>query len=145
MARIKIDFPDHILFSTTLRVRITDINYGGHLGNDSVLSLVHEARLRFLNSFGYTEMDIEEKSLIMTDAVVVYKSEGFYGDLLNVEIAVAEFSEIGFDIFYRIVNDQTKKAVATVKTGMLFFDYHARKPVKVPPEFLKKTSGQKTG
>ncbi len=143
MARIKIDFPDRPVFTTELPVRITDINYGGHLGNDAVLSLVHEARLRFLNNLGYSEMDIEGKSLIMSDAAIVYKSEGHYSDQLQIEIAVADFSGIGFDILYRIINAETLKIVALVKTGMVFFDYHTKKPVTVPLVFKEKTTTEK--
>ncbi len=143
MARIKIDFPDRPVFTTELPVRITDINYGGHLGNDAVLSLVHEARLRFLNNLGYSEMDIEGKSLIMSDAAIVYKSEGHYSDQLQIEIAVSDFSGIGFDILYRIINAETLKIVALVKTGMVFFDYQTKKPVTVPPVFKEKTTTEK--
>ena len=48
MSRIKLALPDRWTFSTELPVRISDINYGGHLGNDAVLALAQEARVRFL-------------------------------------------------------------------------------------------------
>ena len=51
MARIKLDLPERFPFSTELRVRITDVNYGGHMGNDSLLGLLHEARVRFLEHY----------------------------------------------------------------------------------------------
>ncbi|MCU0364969.1 MAG: hypothetical protein MUE93_04775 [Ignavibacteriaceae bacterium] len=40
MPRIKIETPDKFIFSTEIPIRITDINYGGHLGNDSLLSII---------------------------------------------------------------------------------------------------------
>jgi len=46
MARIKIEIPDKFIYKTEIPIRITDINYGGHLGNDSLLSIIHEARVR---------------------------------------------------------------------------------------------------
>ncbi|NDG84238.1 MAG: thioesterase, partial [Proteobacteria bacterium] len=58
MPRIKIDLPERFAFSTELSLRITDINYGGHLGNDAVLGLVHEARVRFLKHHGFSETEI---------------------------------------------------------------------------------------
>ncbi len=82
MARIKIELPEKFLFRTEIPVRITDINYGGHLGNDSLLSIIHEARLRFLNHLGYSESNVEEVGIIMIDSAIQYKSEGFYGDEL---------------------------------------------------------------
>jgi len=53
--RIKLELPEIMVFSTEIPVRITDINYGGHLGNDSILSIVQEARVRFLNKYNYSE------------------------------------------------------------------------------------------
>ena len=47
MARVKLTLPDACHFHTEVAVRIGDINYGGHLGNDAVLSLAHEARLQY--------------------------------------------------------------------------------------------------
>ncbi len=135
MARVKLDVPEEFSFSTELHVRINDINYGGHLGNDSVLSFVHEARVRFLKSYGYSEADIEGVGIIMTDAVVVYKSEGFYGDRLLVEVAVRDFTKTGCDFLFRLTNKETKKEVARAKTGIVFFDYTSRKVAAVPQRF----------
>ena len=58
MARIKLDLPGRFPFSTELRVRITDVNYGGHMGNDALLGLLHEARVQFLAHYGLSELDI---------------------------------------------------------------------------------------
>ncbi|MCH5718100.1 acyl-CoA thioesterase [Niabella hibiscisoli] len=60
MARIKVPLPPHFTFSTSIAIRITDVNYGGHVGNDAILSIIHEARLQFLKALGYSEMNIEE-------------------------------------------------------------------------------------
>jgi acyl-CoA thioesterase FadM len=104
MARIKIDLPDKFDFSTDIRVYINSINYGGHLGNDSLLSLIHEARIRFLNHHGFSESDIDSVGIIMVDTVILYKSEGFYGDVLTFEVAVSDIGKVGCDFFYRITN-----------------------------------------
>lgn len=137
MARVKLETPDKFIFSTRIKVRIDDINYGGHLSNDKVLSIVHEARLRFLNSLGFSELDLAGVSIIMADVAAIYKSEGFQGDELEIEIAVKDFTTMGFDIFYKILNLTTGKDLALVKTGIVCFDYKARKVQKVPKAFLK--------
>ena len=135
MSRVKIDLPAKFKFSTVIEVRISDINYGGHLGNDAVLSLIHEARLRFLKEYGFTETDIDGVGLIMVDAVIVYKSEGFYSDVLNIDVTVGDLSRTGCDIIYKISNKLTDKEVTRAKTGIVFFDYEARKVVPVPKKF----------
>jgi acyl-CoA thioesterase FadM len=135
MGRILLDLPEQFPFSTDIPVRITDINYGGHLGNDKVLSVLHEARVRFLKSFGYTELDIDGRSIIMLDSIIVYKAEAFYGDVLKVEVAVRNMNNVGCDILYRVTNAQTAREIAHAKTGIAFFDYAKRKVVEMPERF----------
>lgn len=135
MARVKLDLPDTFEFSTDIQVRIGDINYGGHLGNDAVLSLIHEARIRFLRKHGFTETNIDGVGLIMTDTVIVYKSEGFYGDTLAIGVTVADFTRTGCDFLYKIENRKKGHEVARAKTGIVFFDYKTRKVMPVPEKF----------
>lgn len=138
MARIKLDMPDNYLFSTELNVRIGDINYGGHMGNDAVLSMVHEARLRFLKHYHYTEFDVENAGIIMTDSAIVYKAESFHGDRIQVDVAVADFNKYGCDLYYLLSNKDTAVEIAHAKTGIVFFDYDERKVVPVPEGFRNK-------
>ena len=135
MARIKLPLPKTFPFQTEIPIRIGDINYGGHLGNDSVLTIVHEARMRFLQSMGYSEANIEGHSILMTDAVVVYRSEGFYGDILTVDVAVADMTAIGCDIIYRLINAASGKEVARAKTGIIFADPATKKIAAIPEGF----------
>jgi len=138
MSRIKIELPGKFIFQTEIPIRITDINYGGHLGNDSLLSIIHEARLRLLNHIGYSESNVEGIGIIMIDAGIQYKSEGFYGDELLIEVAVTDFTSIGCDFVYRLSNKNSEKEIALAKTGIVFIDYEKRKTVPVPLEFKKK-------
>lgn len=132
MARVKIDLPDKFIFSTNIEVRIGDVNYGGHVGNDSLLSIVHDARLKFLKHFGYTELELDGVSMIMADAALIYKGEAFYGEMLKIEISATDFHKYGFDLIYKITNEKTGKDVCIVKTGMLCFNYETRKIALLP-------------
>lgn len=136
MARIELNLPEKFSFSTDVRVRISDINYGNHLGNDALLSLVHEARLQFLQSRGFSEMDIDGCGLILTDAVIVYKSQGFHRDLLTIFAGVGDFNKYGCDFFFKVIQKNSGKEVARAKTGIVFFDYTRQKMVPVPVVFL---------
>ncbi len=135
MARIKLAVPENFDFSTDIRVRIGDINYGNHLGNDAILSLIHEARLRFLNRYGFSEMDVDGVGVIMADCVIVYKSEGFHGDLLTIEVTTQDFTRSGCDFVYRLTHKGTGKEVARAKTGIVFYDYVKKKIARVPKKF----------
>jgi len=141
MGRVKLEMPSAYSFRTELTVRITDINYGGHLGNSNVLALIHEARVRFLKSFGYSEINVEGYGTIMLDSVVIYKTQSFAGELLQIEVAAGDFSRIGCDIFYRITNKESGAEVALAKTGIAVFDYANQKRVSPPEALVKKLGG----
>lgn len=138
MPRIKIEMPENYSFSTEIPVRISDINYGGHLGNDAVLSMVHEARVRFLNHYHYNELDVEGLGIIMTDSAIVYKAESFYGEKIQIDVAVGDFNKYGCDFYYLITNKETAVEIAHAKTGIVFFDYEERKVSAVPEVFQSK-------
>lgn len=135
MTRIKIDLPETFIFTTEIPVRITDLNYGNHLANDAILSLLHEARVQFLANYGWTEKDVVGIRIIMADVAIRYRGEGFYGDVLVIDIAVRDFTRAGFDLVYRITEKASGHAIAEAKTGIVFFDYERRKTVSVPEVF----------
>ncbi len=130
--------PQQYSFSTEVEVRIGDINYGGHLGNDALLSLIHEARMRYFAALGYTELSLAGVGTIMADSAIVYKSEAFFGDKLRIEMAAGDLTRVGFDLFYKIVLIDSLKLVAEAKTGIICFDYQLRKVVQIPEEVRAK-------
>jgi YbgC/YbaW family acyl-CoA thioester hydrolase len=144
MERIKITMPDAFLFSTIISIRITDLNYGGHVGNDSFLSLVHEAREQFLRHLGYTELNVEGAGLIMADSAIEYKTELSYGDTIKISVAASGFDRLGFDLHYllEVKSEDGWLIAGKVKTGMLCFDYAQKKKVSVPAKAIEKLMGK---
>ncbi len=140
MARVKINLPATFPFECSIPVRITDINYGGHVGNDTILTIIHEARMQFLKSLGYTEMNFGGSGMIMADVAIEFKSELFYGDIIKTHVSASEISKIGFDLIYKLEkeNSDTNKIAAIAKTAMICYDYSTKKIVSIPEEALKK-------
>ncbi|MDQ6609445.1 MAG: thioesterase family protein [Bacteroidota bacterium] len=138
MARIKLSFPLSFSFFTLLPIRITDLNYGNHVGNDAILSLLHEARMQYLKSFGYTELQFEGIGLIMRDVAIEFKAEVFYGEVVKAYVTTDDITKVGFDIYYKLVKDDAETVVAIAKTGMVGFNYNTRKVVSVPTEAVMK-------
>jgi len=140
MARIKIGIPEKFNFNTDIPIRITDLNYGGHVGNDTVLSIIHEARVRFLQHHGFTELNMAGTGLIMSDVAIEFKNELFYGDTIKAFITVGDFSKAGFDIFYKLEKETNGKTVlvALAKTGMVCYNYSLKKIAPVPNEAIGK-------
>jgi acyl-CoA thioester hydrolase len=132
MARLTLTLPARFPFSTEIDVRVTDLNYGRHLGNDAMLSLIHEARVRFLRAHGLEELNVEGTSLIMVDVAIVYRAEAFAGDRLRFSVAAGEVSRVGCDVFYRVVRLSDDRLVAEAKTAVVFLDCATRKVVRLP-------------
>jgi len=142
MSRVKIQIPDEkAQFEISIPLRITDMNYGNHLGNDKILSLFHEARVQALAKLNCTELDIGDKvSLIMGDVMIRFRAEGFYGDITYVKIWFREFKTHSFQVYYQLINKTDERIIAEGKTGMVAFDYNARKVASIPASFVEKCS-----
>jgi acyl-CoA thioesterase FadM len=140
MPKLSLEIPAAFHFETVIPVRITDINYGGHLGNDAFLSIVHEARMQFLNGNGLSELDFAGIGLIMRDAGIEFRDELFYGEMVIVSVTATEFSKASFEIYYRLEKetDGRRKLVALAKTGMIGYDYSKKKIAALPEEAVNK-------
>lgn len=138
MPRIKIQLPDNFGFYTVIPVRITDLNYGNHVGNDSILSLIHEARVQFLAHHGLAELEFEGVSLIMSDVGIEYKAELQYGAAVKIYVAAENLLRVSFDLYYKLVNEANGIVIATAKTGMVCFDYDQKKIVALPEKAREK-------
>ena len=134
MARIKIDIPEKVIATFLIPVRIADINYGNHVGNDAFVSIIHEARMQWLKQYDYTELKIEGIGLIMSDLAIEFKSESFYGDVMEVRLGAGEISRVGFELYYRLFAKRNDENIllANAKTGMVCYDYDAKKVAAIP-------------
>ena len=142
MPRIKVALPATYLLTVALPIRITDLNYGAHLGNDALLSLLHEARVQLLQHLGQPEFDpATQQGFIMADVAIEYKGEAFYGDTLHTQLAATDVHKYGFDVVYWVKN-QDGKEIARAKTGMLCFDYTTRKLRPLPQAVVARLAPQ---
>jgi 4-hydroxybenzoyl-CoA thioesterase len=140
MARIEISLPDEFPFSTEITLYIGHINYGGHLDNALLLTVVSEARLRFFKSMGYAELNVEGVGIIVADAALQYKSEAFHGEVMVVRMAASDFGSVGCDLPWSMTEKISGREVARGKTGIVFFDYAKRKVARVPEGFRRLAS-----
>lgn len=140
MPRVKIDLPEKFL-STSIKipVRITDINYGDHVGNDSLVAIIHEARMQLLQLHGFTELDIEGVGLIMSDLFVEFKNESFYNDIIDVKIGSSNISKVSFELYYQLTALRNDKEIiiANAKTTMVCYDYELKKVAALPNKLIE--------
>ena len=118
MARLKLDFPEEqYYYSTPLTVRVTDINGANHLGNDSMISMISEARARFLYEFGVPETAADGTGIIVTDLATTYRAEAHARDQLLFEVGVMDFNKYGGDITFRVTRPRDKALIAMAKSA----------------------------
>ena len=140
MARVKIELPEKFSFETIIPIRITDLNYGNHVGNDTILSILHEARVQYLRNYDLEELDFAGVGLIMNDVAVEFKNEIFYGERIIASVTVSDISKFSFDVYYKLEKENNDKRilVALAKTGMVCYNYSAKKVAAVPKEVKDK-------
>ena len=139
MARLTLSFPDdQFCFSTQLTVRVTDINGANHLGNDSMISMISEARARFLFEFGVQETEADGTGIIVTDLATTYRAEAHARDQLLFEVGVMDFNKYGGDVIFRVTRPADGKLVAMAKQGFVFYNYKTSQVVAMPEEFRAK-------
>jgi acyl-CoA thioester hydrolase len=148
MPRIKIAIPTEAthLYRTTIPVLISHINYGNHLGSDGLISILHEARLRFIKNCGMCD----EKSLdgntglIVTSLAITHYREVLHGEYLDVDIFVANITKKTCDLIYKFTSSSNTgdNVVAMASTSLLFVDAKSRRSVAMPQNFLCAITGR---
>ena len=141
MNRVSIPFPEPAIFSHQIPVRITDLNYGNHLGHDILVSMLHEGRARFFRAHEMEEGNVDGPGVILVDLEVRYRAQVFYGQTLQIEIAIGGLGSRGCDFYYRVTDSAGGGLVAEARTGIIFFDYGANKVASVPPRFREIVGG----
>ncbi|APW44953.1 acyl-CoA thioesterase [Rhodoferax saidenbachensis] len=138
MPRIQLTPANTYPFATDIQIYISHVNQGGHLDNAQLLTLVSEARVRFFKALGYFESGVEGALIVVGDIVAQYKSEGFHGETMQVEMGPTDFNKYGFDLQFRMREKETHRDVALGKIGIVFITAHDRKVMPVPPAFLQR-------
>ena len=141
MARIQIRLPSQFAFSTDITLYQSHLNYGGHLDNALLLTLVSEARVRFFKSLGYTELNVEGVGILVSDAALQYRSEAFHGEVMVVRLGAADLGSKGFDLVWSMIDQSSQREVARGKTGIVFFNYETSKVAPMPAAFRDKLAG----
>jgi acyl-CoA thioester hydrolase len=140
MPRIKLKAPGNYTYSSSQTVRVTDVNYGGHLANNAVAGLLHQARIELLAELGVSEMDLGDgkTGLIMTDMGVTFGAEAFMLDKLTV---LSEFSEVRGSTF-RMCHALKRgdDLIVLAEMGFAGYDYQAHKLSRLPAAFVKTIS-----
>lgn len=143
MPKIKLKEQTHYEFTYNTTINVRDINYGGHMGNDAVISIIHEARMHLLKELGVTELDLGDgqTGLIMNELGVNYKAEGFLFDEITVHSHLDNFTTASFRIYHKITKND--KTLVLAETGFVTFNYDDHVIVEIPDNFTALINNKK--
>ncbi|MCE9683813.1 acyl-CoA thioesterase [Halomonas alkalisoli] len=138
MERIKLEFPEHAWRHVhTLSVRVGDMNYAQHLGHDTLISLLQEARAVALATLGASERNVGGFPGVVGELAVQYQAEAYWPDVLEVTTAIPIPEGKGIKVFHRMVRRSDRRQVATAMLTMLLVDpSRGGKVVSLPESFL---------
>lgn len=133
MERVRLEFPEAaIVHRHPLTVRVTDMNYGRHLGHDTLVSLLHEARIQAFAALGLTEWDMGGYPSVVADLAIQYQSEARWPDALVVETAIPAPGSKAITVYHRVRHAEGGRPVATARLNVMLVDPAAGRPVSVP-------------
>lgn len=141
MRRVEVGFAGPVLFETRLEVRVSDLNYGNHLGHDALVGLLHEARVRFFADHGMAELDLDGLAAMVVGLAVRYRGEALLGDRLRIEIAAGEVGSRAVELLYRVTRDDDRR-IAEASTTLVLFNRGESRVAPVPDRLLALVTGR---
>lgn len=142
MPRIKLQPQPYYEYCHTLTVRVTDLNYGNHLGNHSLAAFIHEARVRVLGELNCTEFDLGDgkTGLVIGDIAINFLGEGFIFDTIQIESQIVELSKKSFRIAHRLTCDG--RLIGLAETGLVALNYETRRVTTLPVSFATQVANK---
>lgn len=135
--------PEHI-HRTTTRVLYGDTDAGGVVYNANYLRYFEIGRTELMRAWVLSYREIEKLGLILpvTESWSRYKAPAFYDDLLTIETAIAEISNLKCRFSYRILR-AAAELLARPKLLVKGYTVHAAvtrdgKLARLPEEILQK-------
>lgn len=120
-------------FSIPLTIRVSDLNYGNHVGYQNFFSFFQEARIAYLAQFEYSELDIGGCGFVVSEANCRYQQELFLNDAIQVACCVSQLKSKLFMMEYQV--SKTDQICAQGFTKNLCYDYTAKKVAHLPEAF----------
>ena len=136
MPRLKLNRLPAYSFSHQVEINVSDLNYGGHLANDKLVSLIHQTRVRLLRDLGFSELNLGDDTtgIIMCDLQVVYKAEAFLHDKISIHSQFFELKGGSFRLAHCLLKESQE--LALVECGFAGYNYQDQK-LSILPEIFK--------
>tara|TARA_R110000868_G_scaffold380784_4_gene647007 strand:+ start:6186 stop:6614 length:429 start_codon:yes stop_codon:yes gene_type:complete len=135
MAKLNLEPIKQSLFKTNIMVHSAHINAGNHLGHDSLVSLIQEAREQLFNSFGVSEYGGDGFGIMIGNISVEYLNEAQLDDELEFKLGLGKLGHSSFELLYQIYN-QDHIEIARALTTSIVCDLKTRKSIAIPNKVL---------
>lgn len=119
----------NIDYRDTIKTRISDINYGNHVGHVELINLLHEIRVRFLHQYSLKETDVNGYALVMHHLNITYKNQVLWNNELDIHMKI-RIDGVKIIFYYRAFNITLKNDAAVAEASMVLLDKNKGKPVK---------------
>lgn len=126
-----------VLFETAIQVRISDLNYGAHLGIPSLSQILHNTRDMYMRSLGVSEINCFGTKIVHVSQTVTCHQETFFGDELNISIYFVEKTKARIKLKYEVTNIKTEKVISDAEETILFLSTRNNSLTKPPEELLR--------
>lgn len=126
----ELEFNDDVfVFETVMRVRNTEIDVGQHLTLESLITLLAEARARFLYSKGIKEINSDYQGLIISDLQLKVVSRVRAREELLFELGVEQISDKSGDMAIKVTRMYDGSLVAKARKRFIQYDYRSNKAI----------------
>jgi len=125
-------------FTTTLRVRYSEVDPSGFVYNGHYATFYEVGRTAAIKQMGLSYKEVEERGVIMP---LIYQnmrfySPAFYDDLLTIKVIIKEMPKARITFFYEIYNEAGKK-INTGENALAFIDKETYRPLRAPAWFVE--------
>lgn len=114
----------------------------GIIHHSNYIRWMEEARIAYMDAFGFPYKKVEEAGIVSPVLGVTcdYKAMTYFGDRIVIEVKLASFGGVKYEISYVMRDEKTReiKAVGTSRHGYLKKDGHPANIKKLLPELYEK-------
>jgi len=122
--------------TTDIQMRFRDIDGMGHVNNAVYLSYIELARTQFYMQLAKKER-LEEIDFILAHVDIDFEAQATWGDRIQVAVWPSKIGTSSFTLSYEISEKGSRRTLARAKSVLVSYDYEARKPKPIPPDFRK--------
>ena len=129
-----------MIFSTNISIQVNHLNYGNHLGHDALLSVLQEARLRWLKTIDPLSSEINianDVGLLVKEVNLSYHSPGHHGDILDITFHLEKLKRTAFSLHHEVFNQTTDFLLGNGTIVFVCFDYKAKGIAAIPPKLIE--------